>query len=732
MRSTRQSIKACKLFLSTIKISVQIKTLESFFKMAEIIWLVIIITLAKINLSNGNSIILGLNERLESFKICNTRITAQFSYIDWDYEHSSVPVTLRESFKDSYNLNWTLQLQYSMIDSVFNPSLGSMFKYRKNICRLELIVHPSSTTLYSANYSPLTYDEYHYNVFIWYHREFERKFYPSDWDFMLSTHAWIYVWTVRQQFFKNSRDIHLLFQDILFLCIECTELFTVEIHPLNVPSQVSDFKTEMHELAKEIRQQFYWIEPKPFKFSKACCRLNYPYDEVNIGQERGLDFYSYTISMLLKRSNSSMWRSINEFHLEEVSFSVNLVADEKEGFNFVTCHTSDTFWSIAALFWKPYQPEIWASIGITVLITLCLVFGIKILGKLTFSVTRLLTFIVFNLIEAGVRVSNLILNNTKFKILLATWLTMSVILTNSYKGLIIVYLSAPWTPAQDFNYFKEIQQFRIHSPVAAWKEMSFKEQCKDLQENPDLYKVNSSCNEYLNTHSIFGQQAGQFYQYENFSGLEQNVFDEFTNSIAAFLRSERHGVFRELANGGKVAIAGLNTEIDEILMEFKKDFKSVTLFRGKENLWSHNKHWSFKWLTYSRVQSKIELVRLINAGIYQFWKYWLRDRKYIVSELKLVDPPPEPLSLGSNVFFVFVILIIGLVTSALVSLLEVFINQIVMYVVKSKPSVELPLPERLQSAQSIARIGDTSIPCSYEPKTASTSCSEDSILSVIT
>jgi len=51
-------------------------------------------------------------------------------------------------------------------------------------------------------------------------------------------------------------------------------------------------------------------------------------------------------------------------------------------------------------------------------------------------------------------------------------------------------------------------------------------------------------------------------------------------------------------------------------------------------------------------------------GIYQFWKYWLRDRQYIESHLKEESTkPPEALSLSSNVFFVFVVLVIGLVTS---------------------------------------------------------------------
>ena len=58
-------------------------------------------------------------------------------------------------------------------------------------------------------------------------------------------------------------------------------------------------------------------------------------------------------------------------------------------------------------------------------------------------------------------------------------------------------------------------------------------------------------------------------------------------------------------------------------------------------------------------QSHFELVQLMSSGIYEFWKYWVRDRKYY--EAKVIEEnssaSPEPLSLMSNVFFVFIILI---------------------------------------------------------------------------
>jgi len=62
----------------------------------------------------------------------------------------------------------------------------------------------------------------------------------------------------------------------------------------------------------------------------------------------------------------------------------------------------------------------------------------------------------------------------------------------------------------------------------------------------------------------------------------------------------------------------------------------------------------------------------MSSGIYQFWKYWLRDRNYIESQRRVESTAlPEPLTLSSNVAFVFVILILGLASSVLGFCLEI-------------------------------------------------------------
>jgi len=77
----------------------------------------------------------------------------------------------------------------------------------------------------------------------------------------------------------------------------------------------------------------------------------------------------------------------------------------------------------------------------------------------------------------------------------------------------------------------------------------------------------------------------------------------------------------------------------------------------------------FKKISYS--QTQLELIRLIASGIYQFWKYWLRDRQPILSKLKFESrAEPNALSLTTSVSFVLVVLLLGLGSSVLTLLAE--------------------------------------------------------------
>jgi len=131
--------------------------------------------------------------------------------------------------------------------------------------------------------------------------------------------------------------------------------------------------------------------------------------------------------------------------------------DATEGFNFITCHTTDTFWSTASLFWKPYQPNVWLGIGTCILLTGCIVAVAKKRSAAeVFSPLKFLSSILFNLIDVS-------WNPGKFLkisgIIFPLWLLIGIVLTNSYKGLIISYLTAPWSPKQDWHYFHEMKDF---------------------------------------------------------------------------------------------------------------------------------------------------------------------------------------------------------------------------------------------------------------------------------
>jgi len=154
----------------------------------------------------------------------------------------------------------------------------------------------------------------------------------------------------------------------------------------------------------------------------------------------------------------------------------------------------------------------------------------------------------------------------------------------------------------------------------------------------------------------------------------------FSNQVQMFKsfricpKNESKKLYQRKMNGEKIALVGLNTEIDEWLPELETVFKRIPLFRGKEQLWPHTKNWEFIPEQYHKnTPEQIELIQLIASGIYQFWKYWLRDRNYLESKLKLDLNPPvvEALSLSSSVTFVYVILVFGLFSATMSFFVEI-------------------------------------------------------------
>jgi len=111
-----------------------------------------------------------------------------------------------------------------------------------------------------------------------------------------------------------------------------------------------------------------------------------------------------------------------------------------------------------------------------------------------------------------------------------------------------------------------------------------------------------------------------------------------------------------------VAVAGLNYELDELFEEFQSEFIEIRATRGRDNIFPHFKNWQFHKYSYNHARA--ELILFVSRGIYQFWKYWFRDRKYVESKLLYESTvQPEALTRSTNVAFIFVVLVFGQVVS---------------------------------------------------------------------
>jgi len=233
---------------------------------------------------------------------------------------------------------------------------------------------------------------------------------------------------------------------------------------LEIPENTSDsMRSQMDSFVDKMRKQIFWGPQDQVSYSKLHRSTNLPADERYLNQNQSSDFELFILN-LIRRSN------VSQTNVNLIKRSSGLdelrITDETEGFNFLTCHTSDNFWSIAELFQRPYQPFVWLVLGITLFMSGIVVVIVKKFKKFEFSVSRLAMHILFNVIEIGIHPGNIRGRKVIFSMLFTTWFLMSIVLTNSYKGLIISYLSAPWAPKQEHFYFAEMKGFTFYSRVA--------------------------------------------------------------------------------------------------------------------------------------------------------------------------------------------------------------------------------------------------------------------------
>jgi len=154
---------------------------------------------------------------------------------------------------------------------------------------------------------------------------------------------------------------------------------------------------------------------------------------------------------------------------------------------------------------------------------------------------------------------------------------MGVVLTNSYKGLIISYLSAPWAPKQDWNYFHEMKDFQFYSPYSKSND-HFWGSCALFKRHLNYGK---SCNDYDQLVLPFSSFAFEVRFNLVFGDyVSRNYSDIFTKRVLVFPPNESFRVNTALIAGSKVAIAGFSVGIFAIFGTFFVCQWQKTVFNG--------------------------------------------------------------------------------------------------------------------------------------------------------
>jgi len=125
----------------------------------------------------------------------------------------------------------------------------------------------------------------------------------------------------------------------------------------------SQLLLEMKSFWKMIRNLVKIKNNERIKFIQSPITNKYPCDDLITGSQDQLDVYKFISKLLIPYSNSSQLSGITlggPIHASQPDLvNYNQVLDDTEGFNFITCHTSDTLWTTASLFWKPLEFRFW-------------------------------------------------------------------------------------------------------------------------------------------------------------------------------------------------------------------------------------------------------------------------------------------------------------------------------------------------------------------------------------
>jgi len=366
--------------------------------------------------SHGLYSILGLNERLEEFGTCNIGITT--SYREIGVPAISVPIALIDT-KMRNRLGSSFQFWPPLLS--FYRSARLLFKHREIICTLDLILQLGADQEkydWHVRYRQYEYMNDKYLVFITHDLDIDTlvKDQQKIWGAIYIPDHRIFVWTVVTDLYGKN-DVQFSLHHIYFICTSSLDphsnLGSTSMSPsvLRLKENVTDGKIRMQMdiFAASIRKQLFWIKPSRLSYRKLGRWIKLPYVErfFNLNFFPSNDFIQF-IKELLTRTNFTEVLNINEFSFGS-PFSVSdrlVIVDETDSFNFITCISSDTFWSIAELFWRPYQPPVWASLCFTLIGSAVFLATAHSFRKFESSPLKMFTSIIFNLIEVKVEIEN--------------------------------------------------------------------------------------------------------------------------------------------------------------------------------------------------------------------------------------------------------------------------------------------------------------------------------------
>ncbi|OXA37335.1 3',5'-cyclic-nucleotide phosphodiesterase [Folsomia candida] len=128
--------------------------------------------------------------------------------------------------------------------------------------------------------------------------------------------------------------------------------------------------------------------------------------------------------------------------LATTNFDVTLIQTGAEGYQYLTCYAEP--YMTLGFYLTPFQPELWATLGTTVLTIIGLpVFFQRFFRLLEDKSFSIWMYVLASLFEETGFMPSQMEKDTFFRISLGIWCLMSVVLTNGYNGIMISELNSP-------------------------------------------------------------------------------------------------------------------------------------------------------------------------------------------------------------------------------------------------------------------------------------------------